>query len=180
MLICSSFAIAGVYHGTGQHAWDISPSSQITMGLKVRFGCYPPIKYINVLQFWWLCEPFYVLSSMAIRASVCIMLTRLSVKHAHVLILWTNLAITELYGIAYFLLFIFQCLPSSYFWSRREGASGSCVEPSVIIGATYGYSIITCIGDLVHSVLPYYIVWELQMRKRERMAIVLILSMAAM
>lgn len=34
--ICyAAFAIAGVHHGTGQHAWNIHPESEITVALKV-------------------------------------------------------------------------------------------------------------------------------------------------
>lgn len=31
----AAFAITGVHHGTGQHAWDIQPPSELPIGLKV-------------------------------------------------------------------------------------------------------------------------------------------------
>ena len=30
-----AFAITGVYHGTGQHAWEIQPPTEVPVGLKV-------------------------------------------------------------------------------------------------------------------------------------------------
>jgi len=39
----AAFAITGVHHGTGQHAWDIQPPSELPIGLKV--SC--PIKSIR-------------------------------------------------------------------------------------------------------------------------------------
>lgn len=30
-----AFAITGVYHGTGQHTWDIQPATEVPIGLKV-------------------------------------------------------------------------------------------------------------------------------------------------
>lgn len=31
----AAFAITGVHHGTGQHAWEIQPPSELPVGLKV-------------------------------------------------------------------------------------------------------------------------------------------------
>ena len=31
----AGFAITGVHHGTGQHAWDIQPPTELPIGLKV-------------------------------------------------------------------------------------------------------------------------------------------------
>jgi hypothetical protein len=31
----AAFAITGIHHGTGQHAWNIQPSTEIPIGLKV-------------------------------------------------------------------------------------------------------------------------------------------------
>jgi hypothetical protein len=31
----ASFAITGIHHGTGQHAWNIQPPTEIPIGLKV-------------------------------------------------------------------------------------------------------------------------------------------------
>lgn len=34
----ATFAITGIHHGTGQHAWDIQPPTELPIGLKVP-GC---------------------------------------------------------------------------------------------------------------------------------------------
>lgn len=119
---------------------------------------------------------------MAIKASIAIMLLRLSVRPAHKTILWITIIITELYSAFFFFLFIFQCIPSSFFWERFiPGASGGrCLDTSIIVGATYGYSAVTCVGDFVFSMLPVLLVWSLQMGRKEKGAVVLILAMGAM
>ena len=132
-----------------------------------------------MLQYWWLCEPFYVLSSMSIKASIGIMLLRISAKRSHLIVLWVTLAIIELYGAFFFFLFVFQCMPLQYFWTQYTGGSGHCIDTSITVAATYGYSAITCAGDLVYSILPYFMVWNLQMKKRERVLVIVILAMAA-
>ncbi|KAL1590821.1 hypothetical protein WHR41_00400 [Cladosporium halotolerans] len=159
----ASFAITGVHHGTGQHAWNIQPPSVLPVGLK----------------FWWLCEPVYVLSNMAIKASIAIMLMRLSVRRSHKIILYVTIIITEIYSAFFFFLFIFQCIPSKYFWTRYTGGSGSCLDTSIVVAATYGYSAITCAGDIIFSILPVLLVWSLQMGRKEKVAVILILAMGA-
>ncbi|KAM0719642.1 hypothetical protein Q7P37_003773 [Cladosporium fusiforme] len=162
-ILHAGFAITGVYHGTGQHFADIQPQTAIPVGLKN----------------WWLCEPVYVLSSMAIKASIAIMLYRLSVRPAHKMILWVVTIVTEVYGLFFFFLFIFQCSPSEYFWTRLTGGEGSCLDTSIVVGATYGYSALTCISDLFYSILPVLLVWSLQMGRKEKAAVVVILAMGA-
>lgn len=117
---------------------------------------------------------------MAIKASIAIMLLRLSVRPAHKVILWVTFVVTELYSAFFFFLFIFQCIPSEFFWTRLTGGSGRCLDTSIIIGATYGYSAVTCVGDFVFSMLPVLLVWSLQMGRKEKGAVVLILAMGAM
>lgn len=121
-----------------------------------------------------------MVSNMAIKASIAIMLLRLSVRPAHKVILWITIIVTEIYSAFFFFLFVFQCIPSQYFWTRFTGGQGSCLDTSIIIGATYGYSAITCVGDLVFSILPVLLVWSLQMGRKEKAAVVAILAMGAM
>lgn len=117
---------------------------------------------------------------MAIKASIAVMLYRLSARPAHRLILWITTVTTELYSLFFFFIFIFQCSPSNYFWTRFTGSTGSCLDTSIVVGATYGYSAVTCAGDLVYSILPVFLVWSLQIGRKEKAAVVLILAMGAM
>lgn len=37
-IFIAAFSITGTYHGTGQHAQDIQPATEIPVGLKVTFS----------------------------------------------------------------------------------------------------------------------------------------------
>ena len=130
----------------------------------------------NPLQWWWACEPVYVLSNMAIKASIAVMLLRLTVNATQRIILWVVLFITELYATVFFFLFIFQCRPSSYFWTQFTGGSGSCIDPTITVNAVYVYSAITCVGDWVLATLPFFLVWKLQINVRAKILVALISS----
>ncbi|KPI43452.1 uncharacterized protein AB675_7061 [Cyphellophora attinorum] len=153
--VFASFALTGVRHGTGQHAEDILPPSELPIGLK----------------FWWLCEPVYVLCNMLAKASIAVMLLRLTVIRTHRIIIWTVFTITETYSLFFFLLFIFQCQPSQYFWTQYTGGSGKCLDPKIVRHR--------CAGDWTYAILPYFLVWKLQMDTRSKMVVIFILSLGA-
>jgi hypothetical protein len=62
-------------------------------------------------QFWWLCEPLFIVSNMAIKASIGIMLIRLTVSNTQRYILYVNIAVTQIYSFFFFFIFLFQCYP---------------------------------------------------------------------
>lgn len=117
---------------------------------------------------------------MFIKASIGIMLLRLSVNRIHKSIVWTVLAVTELYSLFFFFVFLFQCLPSAYFWTQLTGGTGYCMDPFIVVAVFYGYSAITCAGDWTFSILPVFLVWDLQMGKKEKVSVILILAVGAL
>ena len=177
--------MTGVHHGTGQHA-NVIPADELPQGLKVRFIVVLRISNSNEdhgadsLQFWWLCEPFYLVSNMFIKASIGIMLLRLSVNRVHKAIVWTVIAVTEIYSLCFFFVFLFQCVPSSYFWTQLTGGEGTCMDPDIVVSVFYGYSAITCAGDWTFSILPVFLVWDLQMGRKEKVSVIMILAVGAL
>ena len=117
---------------------------------------------------------------MAIKASIAVMLLRLTTERTHRLIIWITIIITEVYALFFFFLFILQCQPSSYFWTQWAGGKGKCINPMITVNSTYAYSAITCAGDWIFAILPFFLVWKLQMEKRQKYLVALILAMGAM
>jgi hypothetical protein len=131
---------------------------------------------------WWTCEPLYVLSNMALKASIAIFLLRICVKKVHKYIIWTVTVVNEIYSLFFFLLFVLQCRPTSLFWLRYLPAndprvpSGHCMDATIVSNSFYGYSAISCFTDWTFSILPIFLVWELQMNSRVKVSVVLILA----
>jgi hypothetical protein len=117
---------------------------------------------------------------MALKLSVGVMLLRIAVSRAHTIIIWTTVVILELYSLGFFLLFVMQCLPSAYFWTRYTGGSGTCINPDITVDATYAYSAISCAADWILGLLPISLVWHLQMTPRTKLSVAAILAMGAM
>ncbi|CAH0002448.1 unnamed protein product [Clonostachys byssicola] len=165
LYICFSvFEILGVHYGTGRHIGDI------------------PVEDISkAMQMWWTCEPLYVLTNMCIKASIALFLLRICVHRAHVITIWIVMGITQVYSLFFFLLFILQCRPTSLFWLRftANPPAGSCMNPDIATGSAYGYSIMSCVTDWTLSILPMFMVWNLQMSTRVKISVILVLAAGA-
>lgn len=163
-IIFCAYEITGVTYGTGRHHADI-----------------PDDDYPKAMQMWWTCEPLYVLTNMAIKASIAIFLLRICVHRAHVIIIWVVTGITEVYSLFFFLLFVLQCRPTSLFWLRftSDPPEGSCIAGTIVSGCFYGYSAISCLTDWTYSILPIFLVWNLQMNTRVKISVVMILAAGA-
>ncbi|KAK1779797.1 hypothetical protein QBC45DRAFT_373944 [Copromyces sp. CBS 386.78] len=158
-----SFCITACYHGSGQHAIDVPPT-ELPLGLK----------------WWWACEPVYVLSNMALRLSIGVQLLRIAVSRTHRLIIYTAVTVFQVCSVAFFLLFVMQCLPSKFFWTRFLGdLDGKCINPEITVNATYAYSAVSCATDWTLGLLPISLVWHLQMTPRTKLMVAAILALGA-
>ncbi|KXJ89532.1 hypothetical protein Micbo1qcDRAFT_213023 [Microdochium bolleyi] len=159
--IFCAYEISGVHYGTGQHFADLSKEA-----------------IPKAMQMWWTCEPLYVLANMAIKASIALFLLRICITKTHRIVIWTCLIVTEVYSFFFFLLFILQCRPTSLFWLQYTPTppAGSCLAPEVVAYSFYAYSAISCAVDWTFSILPIFLVWNLQMNTRVKISVVCILA----
>lgn len=118
---------------------------------------------------------------MAVKLSIGLMLLRILLERWHRTLIYTSLSILELYSVAYFFLFVFQCYPPSWFWERFQGVSdGKCMATAVIINATYAYSAITIVIDITFALLPWVMVRSLTMNRRTKLLVAIVLGLASM
>jgi hypothetical protein len=135
---------------------------------------------LNVVKWWWACEPVYVLANMALKFSIGIFLLRIAVARIHRVIIWTTIGVVEIYGAFYFFLFVLQCRPSAYFWTQYTGGKGTCINPKITVDATYAYSAVSCIADWTLGIIPIFLVWNLRMQRRMKYTVAMILGVGAM
>ncbi|KAL5313409.1 hypothetical protein ACEPPN_019142 [Leptodophora sp. 'Broadleaf-Isolate-01'] len=116
---------------------------------------------------------------MALKLSIGAMLLRLTVVTTHRIIIYTTLAITEVYCTFFFFIFVFQCQAPEFFWTKYTGGKGRCLDPQIAVIAAYAYSAIACVGDWTFAIIPVFLVWNLQINSRRRAAVAIVLSMGA-
>lgn len=100
------------------------------------------------------------------------------------MILWAVIAVTAIVGLVFWFMLTLQCHPVSYFWQRvrlytdpTSNISGDCVSLDGIIDIAYVYSVTATCCDLTLGLLPVFLVWNLQMNVRTKIALASILGM---
>lgn len=122
----------------------------------------------------------YPVITLAIRASVCVLLFRLSSKKVYRWIIWVNLVATTLTSTAFFFILVFQCSPPKYFWRMLYGENGYCHNKLLVTYSTTVYSILSALSDWCLGLLPIAILWTVQINLRTKVAIASLLSLGMM
>lgn len=118
--------------------------------------------------------------TLTIRASVCVLLFRLTPKRWHRLVIWINLVSSALISTAFFFVLVFQCSPPRYFWRQVYGASGYCHNKLIVTYGTTVYSVLSALSDWCLGLLPIAILWSVQINRRTKVAIAGLLGLGMM
>ncbi|KAK8037018.1 hypothetical protein PG991_001332 [Apiospora marii] len=134
-MVYVSFSTAGVHFGTGHHHKDL-PVPNIQAAMKC----------------WWMCYLTYTSSMITSKISIGMFLLRIAAKKIHQHIIYAAMCISVISGLAFFLVTLFQCNPSPYFWNRYvPGEPGSCVPSDVIIGLGFLYTSFSLLSDFTFA-----------------------------
>lgn len=112
------------------------------------------------------------------KVSVGVFLLRIATKRTHIWIIRIIMLGTSLFGGAYFLLAIFQCKPVSAWWKHSPGY-GSCMGPALVLGTSYTSATLNSIADWTFGILPYFIIKDLDMPRKQKVMVSIILGFAA-
>ncbi|KAF2003626.1 hypothetical protein P154DRAFT_388815, partial [Amniculicola lignicola CBS 123094] len=156
-----AFQVTAIAYGTGQHRWELEDQDA-----KIA------------LIFWYLCELLYVLSSCGLKISLGIFYLRIALQRWHVWCIKLIMAGTVLFGAVYFFLVMLQCIPVSEFWNNHP-ASLKCIPKAPTLGITYALAAVNAGADWTFGILPFFIVWDLQMGMKTKMLVAGILAFAA-
>ncbi|KAF1943002.1 hypothetical protein EJ02DRAFT_151838 [Clathrospora elynae] len=158
-IMFATCAIGGIHHGTGRHMNTLSKED-----------------VFKAMRYWWLCYVAYAWSMIAAKISIGIFLLRVTVRKLHKWILYIAMALTVLTGLIFFFVTLLQCMPISYFWDKTI-ENGWCVPIDVIIALTFLYSAISVVADFTFAILPFFLIWGLNMSVKSRVMLIPILGM---
>jgi hypothetical protein len=91
-------------------------------------------------------------------------------------IIYTAMCVSIIAGGAFFFVCLFQCYPVSYMWDRTS-QEGKCVDNTVITALGYVYSIFSIITDFTFAIIPGFLVWHLQLKRRTKVALIPLITM---
>ncbi|KAF2853217.1 hypothetical protein T440DRAFT_390525 [Plenodomus tracheiphilus IPT5] len=153
--------IVAAVHGTGRHRWDITDDDART-----------------ALLFWYLCELIYVLANCVLKFAIGFFLLRVAIQRWHIIAIKALMAGTVFFGIVYFFLVMLQCLPIAEFWNNHP-ASDKCLPKGPTLGITYALAACNAAADWAFGLLPFCIVWGLEMKMKTKLLVAGILAVAA-
>ncbi|KAG9189862.1 hypothetical protein G6011_06730 [Alternaria panax] len=166
MVLATLFFIAyttssciGVHYGTGRHHDDLSIE-----GVQ------------NAKHAWYFCYLFYSVSMICSKLSIGFLLLRISIRKLHTWIIYIAMCVSIIAGGAFFFVCLFQCYPVSYMWDRTS-QEGKCVDNTVITALGYVYSILSIITDFTFAIIPGFLVWHLQLKRRTKVALIPLITM---
>ncbi|KAJ5388227.1 hypothetical protein N7509_010768 [Penicillium cosmopolitanum] len=134
----------------------------------------------KALLFWWLNQMFYLWATSLAKISIGVALLRLAVKKSHRIFVWVMISTVIAIGLMFWLVLLFDCKPVSYFWNQVDLThSGTCTSINTLLAIAYFYSSVTIVCDLALGILPVFLVWNLQMNHRTKIAVGGILSLGA-
>ncbi|KAI1509026.1 hypothetical protein PtrSN002B_005377 [Pyrenophora tritici-repentis] len=149
----------GIHYGTGQHHKDLS----IENVQKAKHA-------------WYFCYLFYAVSMICSKLSIGFLLLRISIRKLHTWIIITAMFVSVVAGGTFFFVCLFQCYPISFMWDRTS-QQGKCVDNTVITALGYVYSVFSIISDFTFAIIPGFLVWHLQLKRRTKVALIPLITM---
>lgn len=140
----------------------------------------PASEFPYAVMFWWLAILFYNLSTTVVKLSISVFIHKLCPQRIYKIIIWSVMSVVIAYSIAYFFLTIFQCTPPQFFWQKFTGGEGSCYSEKVFPIATYAHSAISAAADWTLGLLPIKLLWDLQMNRRTKISVAILLGLGVM
>lgn len=132
------------------------------------------------LKAWYLCMVLYAPITLTIRASVCVLLLRMSATKMHRRIIWTNFAIIAVVSMTFFFVLVFQCNPPSHFWTQVHGSDGYCHSNLIVFYSTTVHSCASALSDWCLGLMPIALLWNVNINRRTKAIIAFLLSLGMM
>ncbi|KAL4972773.1 hypothetical protein BDW66DRAFT_162614 [Aspergillus desertorum] len=134
----------------------------------------------RALKLWWLGQMLYLWASAVSKIAIALALLRLAVRRLHRFILWAVCVVIVIIGLVFWLVLLLNCWPVEYFWERTNILKqGKCISTNILLIIAYCYSSLTIVCDITLGILPACLIWNLQMSRRTKLALVGVLSLGA-
>ncbi|KAI9754809.1 MAG: 3-isopropylmalate dehydrogenase [Chaenotheca gracillima] len=159
-LVAWACVVVAVSHGSGRHAIYVDPSD-LSEGLKFNF----------------ITQPLYLWGTTAVRVSISLFLLRVFPKSLTKFrrLLWAITGFLMLYATSSFLASMLQCQPINFLWGSAKTAI--CYSNQGVAFLRYFNVAFDFILDLLFTLLPVILLWNVKINRRTRMALLTILSL---
>lgn len=156
----ASINLTGVYYGIGKHLIDVKSLADV----------------YKAMEYWLILAILYTVTMTLLKVSIALFLLRIASKPWHRWILYGLIGVTVVFGLFFGCFLLFECHPISNFWTLTQT---NCIAETIMIKVTLVHSSIMAAGDWICALLPIALVWDVQMNKRMKTSVALILALGA-
>ncbi|KAF6803771.1 integral membrane family protein [Colletotrichum sojae] len=154
-----AFVVSSVHYGGGRHAGDIDPRDFV-IGMKLNF----------------VSQELYLAGICLVKLSVGFSLLRVATKKTHKRVIASIMAFMAAYTIACCITLVVQCDDIRVLWD--SSVVSGCWSTQTLQGLSYTNAAITILTDLIFATIPIAILWHLEVHRRARLRISLIVVLA--
>ncbi|KAH8588981.1 hypothetical protein B0O99DRAFT_524156 [Bisporella sp. PMI_857] len=157
--VTSSLCIVCTFYGSGRYAAELNPHD-IMKGVKLFF----------------IAEFFYASGAVAIKCSIAVTLLRIAdARRRFVWTIWSIMISTAISAVIFILVIANICRPITALWGETTGTCNLKLNSDV----SFFFSAVEIATDWALAVLPAVLLWNIQMKRRIKVSVAMILSMAA-
>ncbi|KAK6207717.1 integral membrane protein [Colletotrichum tabaci] len=130
--------------------------------------------WIRVKEDMFYFEVIYFASSMLTKLAMAVMILRLSSTRVYSYIIWGNMAVLGTNGFICMVIMFVSCSPLPALWNEKLGY---CRMPQGWMLVSYAGSVVLAMVDWTCAVTPFFMLQGLQMPKRRKISLQIILSL---
>lgn len=134
-------------------------------------------KTLCVRQIFYIAEFFYAACTVPIKGSICVCLVRIAdARRRFVWSLWGLVALQTLAAIIFIITIGNICHPVTAMLGETAGVCNANLNSHI----SFFFSGVSILTDLMLAILPALLLWPIQMKRRLKFSVVIILGMAAL
>jgi hypothetical protein len=122
----------------------------------------------------------YITTTTVLRLAVAAFLLRIALHKVHRQIVYWFAALNIVFNLYFFIQTVFQCSPPTLFFLRFDGRHTGTCNAKLTADSTYAQSAVSAVIDWTFGTLPIFIIWDLNMHRKKKILVALILSLAAL
>jgi hypothetical protein len=158
LVLYTVFVTVSATHGFGQNMWDIPDPQDI----------------VDAILFEAIGQVCLVVGMALAKWSLGLFLLRIVTVSWHRILIWSFMILLMVGSLSVCFVFMLQCTPPAYLWDRRIPGGYCHLDASPV---SLAMCIFCVISDFFFALFPWYFIWRLQMNKREKIIILLSMSL---
>lgn len=129
------------------------------------------------MQWFWVAQVIYPLATLAIKCSICSCMLRFTKQRRYRLSMYGIMLLTCIASLTTSVTLLAWCRPIAANW---DATAGTCPNSSILTNVSYYLSANSIVTDWACAILPAFVLWDVQLRRRIKVSILILLALGVM